>query len=259
MLRGNQRVGTGSSLGPLLDAIRLGEVTDAVNAALTARVNPPADSTFGFGHATPVSLMPTRKQALDANVNHLSSISSPEVVFHRTTVCVAVFVTGSSLSQTPVAVPREYSRAINDMAPVSVTLKIGALVMLTRKTAGTNKGSVGRVTSIGSSSVTVKFSTGSATIVFSEKIQVTPDGKYALHVRYLPLLLAWALTVHRAQGMSADLISVCVDGRFFADGQVYVALSRCRSLEGLILKAWQAQVVRVSKTALQFYKDNDLL
>ena len=49
--------------------------------------------------------------------------------------------------------------------------------------------------------------------------------------------MAWAITIHKRQGKTFDNIVVDFGNRLFSSGQVYIALSRCTSLEGIILKA----------------------
>lgn len=66
-----------------------------------------------------------------------------------------------------------------------------------------------------------------------DSIRKTKIGEYT----QLPLRPAWAVTIHKSQGLTFDRINVCMEDRFFAPGQLYVALSRCRTLEGLHLSA----------------------
>ena len=61
----------------------------------------------------------------------------------------------------------------------------------------------------------------------------------------VPLKLAWALTVHKCQGMTVDRVRTYLS-QAFGCGMVYVALSRVRSLEGLFIEGFDRNLVRVS-------------
>lgn len=92
--------------------------------------------------------------------------------------------------------------------------------------------------------------------------RVTPCGPQAFDVELagvgsctriqLPLKLAWAITVHRGQGMSLDAASVSL-GKCFAEGQAYVAMSRCRTLAGLHIPRLRDGCVRASAAAKAFH------
>ena len=55
------------------------------------------------------------------------------------------------------------------------------------------------------------------------------------YTRY-PLMLAWAVTIHKSQGKTFERVLIDIGKGTFAHGQMYVALSRCTSLEGIVLK-----------------------
>jgi ATP-dependent DNA helicase PIF1 len=67
-----------------------------------------------------------------------------------------------------------------------------------------------------------------------------------------PLKLAWAITVHKSQGMTMDLVRMSLRG-MFAAGQAYVALSRARTLEGMEIVGWDGDCVRTDDAVSAFY------
>ena len=84
----------------------------------------------------------------------------------------------------------------------------------------------------------------------TKEIKETIDGTFTQY----PLKLAWAVTIHKAQGLTFEKAIIDAESSF-AHGQVYVALSRCRSLEGLVLKTpIAAKSVKHDKTVENFTK-----
>ncbi len=127
-----------------------------------------------------------------------------------------------------------------------IELKVGAQVMFIRNHAEELyfNGKIGKITEIKENYIKVKGDDGITIIVepvewknvvyeldkVSGNIVQNEVGTY---VQY-PLRLAWAVTVHKSQGLTFDKVILDLEGTF-ASGQLYVALSRCRSLSGLVL------------------------
>ena len=73
-------------------------------------------------------------------------------------------------------------------------------------------------------------------------------------VSQIPLILAWALTIHKAQGSTLDIAEVDAGSQIFECGQTYVALSRVKSLEGLYLQSFDVTKIKINKKVQKFYE-----
>ena len=74
-------------------------------------------------------------------------------------------------------------------------------------------------------------------------------------VSQVPLILAWALTIHKSQGATLDTAEIDVGSGIFECGQTYVALSRVKSLDGLYLTSFDAKRIRINKKVQEFYNN----
>ncbi|HEY1025195.1 MAG TPA: helix-turn-helix domain-containing protein [Sphingobacteriaceae bacterium] len=129
-------------------------------------------------------------------------------------------------------------------------VKVGAQVMFVKNDPSRDKlfynGKIGRVTAIQDDAIYVKCPSDLIEIAVSPlewtniKFELNPETKeieekvIGSFIQY-PLKLAWAITIHKSQGLTFDKAIIDAQSAF-AHGQVYVALSRCKSFEGLVLR-----------------------
>ncbi|NXN65869.1 PIF1 helicase, partial [Himantopus himantopus] len=152
-------------------------------------------------------------------------------------------------------------KLIDAQCPVGgrVELKLGAQVMLAKNldvSQGLVNGARGVVVGFESEEKglpKVKFLCGVTQAIKMEKwVFKGPSGVH-LSRQQLPLKLAWAISIHKSQGMSLDCVEISLS-RVFENGQAYVALSRARSLAGLRVLDFDPKVVRADPSVLQFYR-----
>ena len=148
----------------------------------------------------------------------------------------------------------------NLMAEKSLPLRIGTVVMCIANLnveSGIINGSQGIVIDFKGDNPVVKFNDGNiitigAHVWQSEKIP-------AIAVQQLPLIYAWAITIHKAQGVTLDKAYIDIGDQIFECGQSYVALSRIKTLEGLYLKNFDFTKIKVNKNVKEYYNNLEKL
>ena len=213
----------------ILDAIRTSAMTAPQLARLNSRV---LRAPLAHNAGVLVHLVPTNAQADRINSAHLAHLSAPGVVFQGV-------VSG--------AFNRKH-------LPTSeaLTLKPDARVMVLANDLDGRwvNGDMGVITAIEADkpaeAITVQLENGYRGVISPytwevirffyderrDRIESQIEGSFTQY----PLRLAWALTIHKAQGKTFDHVLLDIGSGTFAHGQTYVALSRCTSLEGLILR-----------------------
>ena len=140
------------------------------------------------------------------------------------------------------------------LSPENLELKIGAVVMCTKNNQKEHfvNGTLGTVVGFDEFSgyPIIKNRNGRSITIAPMDWVVEENGKTRAQITQIPLRLAWAITVHKSQGMSMDA-AVMDLSQVFEYGQGYVALSRVRRLSGLYLLGINEQALKVSPEILE--------
>lgn len=209
----------------LLGAIRLRTIQDHHLKKLNERVK--TTKAFAEDEAIPITLTGRRDTAAEINARQLENLKG---------------------------LPKKYQGSHKGKFPdghlpteAELALKIGARVMFVANDPDGRfvNGTLGTIKSLKDESVMVKIDGGriteiephtwelSSTVLSTESEQL--EKQKVGSFKQLPLMLAWAVTIHKSQGKTFDNVVVNLARGAFAHGQVYVAMSRCRTFEGITL------------------------
>jgi ATP-dependent DNA helicase PIF1 len=156
----------------------------------------------------------------------------------------------------------------------ALRLKLGAQVMFIKNDIAKKEyvnGTIGKIIKLNNDSITVQIEERDGTLknidvekqtweILRYKLGSDPskiDTEVIGSFKQYPLRLAWAITIHKSQGKTFDKVIIDLTGGAFEHGQTYVALSRCRTLEGIVLKQpVRPQDIRVDERIVEFYEKN---
>lgn len=145
--------------------------------------------------------------------------------------------------------------AKNCLSPEVLELKEEAMVMCTKNNfeAGYVNGTLGRVVSFSGEDgwPVIETADGRNITIKPTSWEVAEDRKILASVEQVPLRLAWAITVHKSQGMSLDAAEIDLS-KAFVYGQGYVALSRVRTLAGLKMVGMSPTALRVDPKIVEY-------
>ncbi len=211
----------------LLNAVRENkisrEVVDKLNSRYIANFEPKHDQGY-------ITLTTHNISANNINQRELSKLTTPS--FHFEATVKGDYPEGSYPCES------------------NLELKVGAQVIFIKNDSSPEKryynGLIGTIELIDGKSISVRPNNGEEMITLSEDVWENIEYKISDEsgeieesikgtFSQIPLKCAWAITIHKSQGLSFDK-AIIDAGNSFAHGQVYVALSRCRSFEGVVLR-----------------------
>lgn len=209
----------------VLNQIRYGDVSMEALEPINKRVQKKASF---FTTQIPVTLATTNKVVQEINTSRLATINKDEHTFTAT-------------------IENEFPQQ-EAYFPVEMDLKLkeGARVMFVKNGGTWVNGSLGVVHKLEKNQILVKMDVSNEVISvpleewehvryeYNETTE-TVEASVLGRLKQYPLRLAWAITVHKSQGMTFDTVKIDYSKSPFTHGQTYVALSRCRTLDGLTL------------------------
>lgn len=229
----------------LLQRVRMGELTDEDDNILSARKNAKLENNG----IDPTNLYTYRADVEFQNEVKLKKLEGKPHYFDAD---------DSGLNKYAVD-----ALAKNCLAPTQLVVKEAAQVMLVKNLRGFTdlvNGSRGYVEGFETSSrledgveyPRVKFECGISMVMIPEVWEVKKGERVEARRKQVPLCLAWALTVHKCQGMTLDKVNIDIS-KCFERGQAYTALSRCRTLQGIKLIGYSKKSIIVDARAVAWY------
>ncbi len=247
----------------LLNNIRVGKPTQAQLLMLKSRENAQLDVEDGI---LPTFLMSRKVQADKINDEKINEIQEEPHLFEAVFGIQHADVLAGSPENKQIPSISGSEKLINNFVkncPVKskLYLKKGTQVILCanycvkRGLANGSRGVVTSFTSCDNHFPIVKFVGVCTTIKpWTWSTQVKKNKKLSIYFGQIPLILGYAITIHKSQSQSLDKVSLSMD-RIFEEGQAYVALSRCRSLEGLTIDGFNEKSIKTSEKVLEFHKN----
>jgi hypothetical protein len=220
----------------ILASIREGTVTPSVKEYLDARTRPTPEEFEG------TRLFPRRDETERFNLQKLDRIASKLHLF-----------------ETVYSGEARALESLKKYAPIpdSLALKEGALIMLRQNDPQQRwvNGSIGHITRIQSHALSIELLNGRRVEIEKASFSLMDaEGDVIASAVNFPVSLAWASTIHKAQGATLDRMAVNLS-QLWEPGQAYVALSRLRQGSDLSIEKWEARSIRVDPNVVGFYRE----
>ena len=220
----------------VLNKIRVGIVDDQVKTILDSCVGKDSSELL----IEPTILLSTKKMVKEYNDKKLQDLGD---------VKKCIFKASYDFVNIKEEFKENYVETLNNSIDVNdnIELKIGTQVMLVINGLDDYlaNGSVGKIINFDDGLPVVQFTNGIKKKIEYYRWSLLDDNEIKkksevqepnVHKTQIPLILAWAITIHRAQGATLDYVKTDIGSSIFEYGQIYVVLSRVKTLDGLYIK-----------------------
>lgn len=241
----------------ILNQVRLGRITKSTITALTSRIGSAVD-----GDLKPTLMFPRRFHADQVNCKEYRSLpDTEEFTYERAVVDDVKELSANDRKNRALASPEALEHEIKylssgTMSERSISLKVGTQVMCVANIDMDSEhqivnGSQGIVTGFQGGLPLVQFRSGAVKLMGKHLWQ--SETFPGLSIQQIPLIYSWAITIHKAQGVTLEVAEIDAGSHIFECGQTYVALSRVKSIDGLRLTSFDYRKIRVNKKVKDFY------
>lgn len=245
----------------LLNQIRRGKMKRKSVELLLQHVGRPYDAGL---IVEPTKLYPTRYKVENINNTKMASLKGEEKKFtlkqcQDLEMTRAETIKRCQYSDKDIQIELDFI-ANNIICEKEMKVKVGSQVMCIVNIGDGESG--GLEICNGSQGIVASFcpNTGYPYVQFNNGVRRTmsphtwvSDKIPGIGVSQIPLILAWALTIHKSQGATLDVAEIDVGSDVFECGQTYVALSRVKSLQGLYLKSFDVNKIFINAKVDAFY------
>jgi ATP-dependent DNA helicase PIF1 len=245
----------------ILNQIREGRLKKSSNEILMSLVKK-GNEKVNDEQFVPTKLFPTRNKVDAINQHEMALLKTEEIEYNlkylKTLPVTETEKTLRNTSITPQDIDKELKSMQNNLlCNETVKLKVGAQVMCIVNIEKTND----EIICNGSQGKVIRFSNlGLPVVKYTNGCEMemayhtwSSDNIPGIGVSQVPLILAWAITIHKSQGATLSQADIDVGSGIFECGQTYVAMSRVTGLEGLRLSSFDASKIYVNKKVREFY------
>lgn len=245
---------TDTAFAKILNQIRIGQLKRSSIDLLNAQLNKP----MSVGVIVPPILLPIRNEVDAINAAELAKLTTTAHVFTaKKKIAVETSTSAKAKRQKPTS-DEDYAYLLKNIpAEETLVLKVGCQVMCVANVDMESdsplvNGSQGIVTAFELNGLPiVLFNNGRSGVVHYHTW--ASEKNSSIGVTQIPLCLAWAITIHKSQGVTLEAAQIDVGNAVFEAGQTYVALSRVKSLDGLYLLSFDPNKIKVNPKVKAYY------